>query len=158
MLYSKIRDELSGILPGQLHPFGRRAAMRCLRGAADAWMSLAEEEAQMGTERRPLPGFKKLFFYIHQIEGKLSNFQKALFLNEGSAVIHQLAPPLHSENPPGPTAFLSAVYMISTVCVGVSPGALASCHPPKTHIWKEVNSDSELIFGVSVNSVYLLAL
>lgn len=66
---SRIRDELSGILPGQLHPFGRHAAMRCLRGASDAWMSLAEEEeAQMDTERRPLPRFKKRFFYIHQTE------------------------------------------------------------------------------------------
>lgn len=69
-LCSKIRDELSLIQPGQLHPFGRHAAMSHLRGASDTWISLAEEEeeeeAQMGTERRPLPGFKKLFFYIHQ--------------------------------------------------------------------------------------------
>lgn len=57
----EIRDELSGIQPGQLHPFGRHAAMRRLREASDAWISLAEEEeeeAQMGVERRPLPGFK----------------------------------------------------------------------------------------------------
>lgn len=58
---SKIRDELSGIMPGQLHPFGRRATMRQLRGASDAGISLAEEEeAQMGTERTPLPGFKEM--------------------------------------------------------------------------------------------------
>lgn len=79
MSCSEIRDELSGILPGQLHPFGRRAAMRCLRGASDAWMSLAEEkEAQMGTERRPLPGFKKGFFYIHQTEKNSCIFSKGL--------------------------------------------------------------------------------
>lgn len=43
----------------KLHPFGIHAAMRRLREASDAWISLAEEEeAQMGAERRPLPGFK----------------------------------------------------------------------------------------------------
>lgn len=66
-----------GILPGQLHPFGKCAAMRCLRGTSDARMSLAEEEkAQMGTERRPLPGFKKLLFYIHQTEKNCHIFKK----------------------------------------------------------------------------------
>lgn len=42
--------KLSGVLPGQLHPFGRLAAvaMRRLTGATDAWIPLpGKREAQM---------------------------------------------------------------------------------------------------------------
>lgn len=99
---SKMRARLSGILPGQLHPFGRLAAtaMRRLTGASDAWICLpGKGEAQMATERRAMPvyrygyltvsqGTKQMFFQV-QWSVKSCNAPVANDYTDGIACLQQ---------------------------------------------------------------------